>query len=264
MSKIGAAERLLQELGVTSPADIDIEAIAYYLGARVRFDALDGCEARILGSGDKAVITVNSRSSSARQRFSIAHELGHWQFHRGKKLMCRVHEMERDHKVAAASPERIADNFAAELLMPRYLFNPIARKYRGLNFTNVRDVAEIFKCSLTAAAIRLVESDELPGFLICHGRFGRKWFTRSPSIPSVWFPKSEVDEHSHAFNVLYGGRPSNQTPYRISADAWFDTRHAAKFNMLEQTMLLGGGESLTLLALTDLKMLETPEERKDY
>jgi hypothetical protein len=261
MNNAGAAEHLLKDLGVTTPAEIDLEAIAYYLGARVRFGHLHGCEARIIGTGDRAVITVNSRSPPRRQRFSIAHELGHWHFHRGRKLICRVEEMERDVKMAT-SPERVADNYAAELLMPNYLFKPLVRKYSALNFSTVSEIANIFESSYTATAIRLVESDEIPGFLICHGRFGRKWFTRSPSIPGRWFPKGELDEHSHAFGVLYGGKPANPAPYRISADAWFDVWGASEFKILEQTMRLGENEALTLLAISDPKMLEDPEETR--
>ena len=261
MNRVGVAEHLLQELGVTTPAEIDLEAIAHYLGARVRFDQLHGCEARIIGTGDKAVITVNSLSSRRRQRFSIAHELGHWHFHRGRKLICRVKEMERDIKMAT-SPERVADNYAAELLMPNYFFKPMVRKYSALSSSVVAEIADVFQCSYTATAIRLVESDEIPGFLIFHGKFGRKWFTRSPSIPTRWFPKAELDEHSHAFGVLYSGKPTNPTPYRISADAWFDVWGSSEFKVFEQTMRLGESEALTLLAITDPKMFEDPEEAR--
>jgi hypothetical protein len=31
------AEALLQELGITEPEEIDLEAIAYHIGGRVRF-----------------------------------------------------------------------------------------------------------------------------------------------------------------------------------------------------------------------------------
>ena len=57
-----AAERLLQDLGVSEPGEIDLEAIAYHLNARVQYKPLDGCEARIVGAGDRAIITVNNRS----------------------------------------------------------------------------------------------------------------------------------------------------------------------------------------------------------
>jgi hypothetical protein len=70
---VTSAERLLQELGVMEPGEIDLEAIAFHLGARVRYRPLDGCEARIIGSNDAAIITVNERSSYRRKRFSIAH-----------------------------------------------------------------------------------------------------------------------------------------------------------------------------------------------
>jgi hypothetical protein len=55
-----------------------LPALAYYSGARVRTRPLDGCEARIIGVGNQAIITVNAHSPPRRKRFSIAHELGHW------------------------------------------------------------------------------------------------------------------------------------------------------------------------------------------
>ena len=71
------AEALLKSLGVNAPDDIDLEAIAWHVGAIVRYQRLDNCEAQIVGLGNRSVITVNSDSSSTRRRFSIGHELGH-------------------------------------------------------------------------------------------------------------------------------------------------------------------------------------------
>lgn len=53
------AETLLQELGVTDPAEINLEAVAHHVNAQVRYRPLDGCEARIVGAADSAIITVN-------------------------------------------------------------------------------------------------------------------------------------------------------------------------------------------------------------
>ena len=58
MTRLKPAERLLQEVGVTDPNEIDLEAIAFYLGARVRYRKLEGCEARIIGRNDAAIITI--------------------------------------------------------------------------------------------------------------------------------------------------------------------------------------------------------------
>jgi len=53
--------------------------------------------------------------------------------------------------------EKAADSFAADLLMPRYLFEPVARAYPKLTFQTVREIARIFQTSRPATAIRLIE-----------------------------------------------------------------------------------------------------------
>lgn len=56
---LSPAERVLQELGITDPGEIDLEAIAWHLGARIKLAELDGCEARIIGYRDRAIIRVD-------------------------------------------------------------------------------------------------------------------------------------------------------------------------------------------------------------
>ena len=48
MSRPTEAERVLLDLGVTKPSEIDLEAVAYSLGAIVKFRPMDGCEATIV------------------------------------------------------------------------------------------------------------------------------------------------------------------------------------------------------------------------
>lgn len=255
---ISPAERLLQELGVTEPDEIDLEAIAYYVNARVKYRPLDGCEARIIGKGDEAIITVNANSTYRRKRFSIAHELGHWHHHRGKCLACRVEEYRpRD----ALSPERTADGYAADLLMPYYLFRPLARQQSKLTFKAVATLADTFSASKPATAIRLVESDHSPAVLVCHGPRGRKWFTRAPSVPQIWFPQDALDADSYAFGVQFGGNPDDPLPRKIGAEAWFDRRGADRFELHEQTIRTGPDETLTLLLISDFRMLEDQDYR---
>lgn len=72
MTRDTPAEIILKRLGITDPREIDLEAIAWHLGVRVRYRPLDRCEARIIGCGDRAVITVNSHSGRRRRRFRSA------------------------------------------------------------------------------------------------------------------------------------------------------------------------------------------------
>jgi hypothetical protein len=50
-------------------------------------------------------------------------------------------------------------------------------------------------------------------------------------------------------------------PRRIGADAWFDRRDAERFEVHEQTMRTSPEETLTLVAISDPKMLEDQEYR---
>jgi hypothetical protein len=254
------AERLLQDLGITEPKEIDLEAIAFHLGARVRYRRLEGCEARIIGCNDKAIITICEDCTPKRKRFSLAHEIGHWTHHRGQTLVCRVEESQPN---SSLSPERVANSFAADLMMPWFLFDPAARAYPKLNFKTVSTISGIFEASLTAAAIRLVEGGHSPAVLVCHTTAGRKWFVRGPDVPEHWFPRDDLDADSFAFGVLFGSNPDDPIPRKIGADAWFDRRDAANFEVQEQTMRVGN-EILTIVLINDSRMLDDRDARSSW
>jgi hypothetical protein len=253
VTRLTPAERLLQELGITEPSEIDLEVIAFHLGARVRYRKLDGCEARIIGRDGTAIITIGKDCSDRRKRFSLAHEIGHWTHHKGQTLVCRVEDSAPQSKM---SPERVANNYAADLLMPRYLFGPAARAYPKLNFKAVNDIADTFRTSRSATAVRLVEGGHSPALLVCHSGEGRKWFARGPDVPSRWFPRDDLDADSFAFSVLYGNKPDDPMPRKIDADAWFDRGDAGKFIVHEQTIRTGTDEILTLILISDSEMLD--------
>jgi Zn-dependent peptidase ImmA (M78 family) len=99
-----------------------------------------------------------------RQRFTIAHELGHWRLH-GKKEVIVDHLVRidfRDDRASAAThhEEIQANAFAAELLMPSE-FILLELKKRGLSEAEgvgevVEDLAERFEVSQQAMEYRLV------------------------------------------------------------------------------------------------------------
>ena len=250
---LSVAERLLQDLGISEPDEIDLEAIAFHLGASVRYRPLEGCEARIIGSADRAIITIREASVRRRQRFSLAHEIGHWTFDRGKHLVCRVEE---SHPQDRMSPERVANGFAGDLLMPRYIFSPAMKSLRRLDFRGVKEMSARFDTSLYATAIRMVEVGPFDAFLVCHTSKGRKWHVPSKGMPRRWFPRAELDPESFAFDVLFGNKSDDPAPRKIDADAWFDRHDASRYSIQEQTMRSGESEILTLLTISDPAMLE--------
>ena len=81
------------------------------------------CPQACIRAARKAVISVNSRSPERRRRFSLAHELGHWHHHCGRVLFCGKDDI-GNFANDALNPERHADTFASDLILPDYLFIP--------------------------------------------------------------------------------------------------------------------------------------------
>lgn len=249
-----AAERLLQELGVEGPQDIDLEAIARHIGVlAIRDRQLDGCEARIVGCGDNAIISVSSAIIPQRRRFSICHELGHWRCHKGQSLYCKAADI-RSSTVAYAK-EREANTFAADLMLPPYLVTRIAADYRELTIKCLDEIREPFGASRTSTAIQVTKLHHSPTMIVRHSRRGKVWHYPSPRVRS-WSPKQELGRESSAFDMVFGASREQPTPRRVGAHVWFERRDAERYGITEQSFAVGNGEVVTLLTLRDGRMLE--------
>lgn len=252
---LASAERLLISLGVTEPAEIDLEAIALTMGAKVKYRPLDGCAARITGTMDKAVITIDEGAGARRKRFSVAHEIGHWRHHRGRTFECKASDIGSSREYNAHDPERVADRFAADLLMPLYLFRPVAAKAAKMTLDIAQQLGDLFDVSLTAAAIRLVEVGPAPAMLVCRGAEGRRWFRRGKDVPEHFYPRRDLDPESFAADVL-AGRIDRSRPSKVMADAWLDVRGADRYEIVEQSFRARDGGVLTMLWWQDEAQIE--------
>ena len=244
------AERILLDLGVQRPQDIDLEAIAWTLGAAVNYRPLEKCEATIVGSSRHAIITVNSNAISKRQRFSIAHEIGHWQLHRGRLLFCGKDDIGNPaHTVL--NPEKQADQFASDLILPDFMFRPRIAKLTRLTLAVVREISNDFNVSDTAVLLKLASIDQFPIVVVCHNKGGRCWFRRAPMIPEWWFPRADLDPESFAFEMLSSNASESSYLQKVGADAWFEFHSVDRFEVQEQSFLLPDDKILTLLLLPD-------------
>jgi Zn-dependent peptidase ImmA (M78 family) len=250
-----SAERLLISLGVTEPLEIDVEAIALTMGAKVKFRRLDGCAARITGTMERAVITVDESSGWRRRRFSVGHELGHWRHHRGQAFECKVSNIESPKEFDPLDPERQADQFAADLLMPSYLFRPAANSFKKMTLDGAEKLSNMFNVSLTAAAIRLLELGPAPAMLVCHGTQGRRWFKRHRDLPETLFPPKKLDRETFAQDVM-DGKMDRSGARKIGAEAWTDRLGASNFEVTEQTFRIGEDSILTMVWWHDEAQIE--------
>src|SRR5215211_4690008 len=248
MSSLSPAERILIGLGITEPKDIDLEAIAWSRGAAVRYRQLENCEAMIVGSQRRAIITVNNSSIFVRRRFSLAHEIGHWHHHRGRILFCGSREIDNPAN-SALNPEHQADIFASDLILPDYLFRPRAARLKRVTLSAARELAGEFNASLTATLLKLVKGNSFPILVVCHNEQRRRWFHSAPMLPGWWFPREELDAESFAFEMLFGSAAESSFPRKVGAGAWFDFRNADRYEIQEQSFLLPNQEVLTVLTI---------------
>lgn len=248
------AEQLIEELWITSPADLDIEAIAFDQGVEVRYEQLNGCEATLVGYGSKAIATIKNAPSRGRERFSIAHETGHWLLHRGRSFRCRVDDIVQNYS-SDTTLEKEADEFASHLLMPTAILRPIIKAIAKPTLKDLQRVADDFDVSLQAMSIRLAALDTLPVIVACYTKAGLKWHCRAAHIPNGWYLKQTLDSDSFAYDILQGQGSGNKTG-KQPADTWFENDSADDFELLESSMPSVNGHVLVLLYLNDTEMFE--------
>ena len=173
---------LLLRYSINTPG-FDIVALARVLGIDVEYGGLEQIEAWLLRRNDGlGVIRVKSSPYQNRQRFSIAHEIGHWVLHEGRSqgYLCTVKDL-TDYR---RSPEEVEANvFAASLLIPRH-FIDAAIFSRDPNFAQVQLLADKCKTSITSSARRIVELSTRKLVLVCSWNGKIEWAIASK--PAKW------------------------------------------------------------------------------
>lgn len=153
-----AAEDVLNGLNIKA-VPVPVEDIASKNGIKIRRGPSKEFSGILIRKDGKALIGVNDDESSARQRFTIAHELAHFFLHTKKDAFVDYVQY-RDHieSVKRSPQEREANMFAAALIMPRKSlekdFKSIAKK--GLSDDEIDSLAIKYQVSSEAMRFRLL------------------------------------------------------------------------------------------------------------
>lgn len=121
--------------------------IVYQLMA---FENLEGIYLVPEGENDLPVVGINYKRKITRQRFTAAHELCHHLKDRRSEICPKGGK--------GSETERFAEQFAAELLMPRELFLSVAREYEvdgKVSLDDALQIAERFGVSFRSCVLRL-------------------------------------------------------------------------------------------------------------
>lgn len=168
MSQVEAerqAMQILRDHRVVRPP-VPVERIARDMGARVAFEPCDGEVSGMLfqdPDDGQVVIVINSANAKVRQRFSLAHEMGHLQLHEQPIYVDRpvnVRFRNERSSLAIDTEEIAANRFAAALLMPEdWLLNDVAQRMgRDMQLSDeafVEELARRYEVSRQAMEFRL-------------------------------------------------------------------------------------------------------------
>lgn len=224
------AERLLAELGVTSPSDIQLENIAWTRNALVCYESLDGAAARLVTGADFSVITVStSLANRGQRRFAAAHELGHLELHRtlNDLSLCLAEDVELRpvqnleepyFGKIGNEPEKEASEFAGALLMPAFLFEPLLQKNRP-SIKAITNLADAFDTSLTSTAIRYARLQKELCAVVWSENRRIRWYQASRDFGFHVRVGEELDKYSIAVD-FFAGQELPGRPTGVDASCW--------------------------------------------
>ena len=149
------AEKVRGLMELSDKPDVDMDDVVKRLGGTIsRFSDYSSYERIIKGEGLNFKIEINENNAETRQRFSIAHELGHlflhMKFPSSEWEAIAVGEMHRRTPGMYSITEEEASEFAGAFLMPAELFRKAIKQH-----SEDRDkIAKHFNVSADAVARR--------------------------------------------------------------------------------------------------------------
>lgn len=216
-----------------------------------------------------AIFHSTDIASAGFQRFTIAHELGHY-FLEGHpeeiQKIAPVHVSRAGFTQGDSSIELEADHFASGLLMPTRLVRD-ALDRGPVGFAGIEELADRSECSLTASAIRAAECSPYPmaivvsrGERICYG-FLSDGFRQLRPRAFPWKGDLLPDSVTRAFNldsanVEAGRRMTGET----SLSEWFDGPGGIR---LDEEVIGLGSYGFTLSVFSSEDLPGEPDEEED-
>ena len=256
-----AAEELVSQLGIDD-LPVDVFGIAETIGVPVieKPDASSGVSGALVKiDNDFAIAYATHVESSGFRRFSIGHELGHLHIPGHAEALLLAGEAMHESRAGYRSQnpyEREADEFSANLLMPKRLFQAAMRR-AGDGLSAILKLADQCETSRLATAMRYVNlTSEAMAIVVSEGPSLRyaflsdelkefrdiNWPRRNSPLPVV--PTAAFNQDPR--NVIDRQQAEHETPI----SDWFGGDHSA--TLCEEIIGLGQyGRTLTVLT-TDL------------
>lgn len=262
-----SAERVIHENGIT---DLPVDPFAIAKNGHIEVIPRDpsdnGVSGMLIRVGEDFTIGYSTRINVfAFQRFSVAHELGHYYLPGHVEAVLDASGLHESRAGFSSSNhyELEADHFAAGLLMPRKLFIPKAEN-AGEGLAAIKSLSAICGTSLIATAIRLNQCTQYPLSIVVSTADKIEYCFMSDPLRDVqgirWLHKGErLPENSltREFNQCVSNiQKGLQKDCVLEAKDWFGENLESE--MKEEVIGLGKfGKTLTVL-----HGINIPEDRE--
>ncbi len=242
---VAAARKVISSLAIREPREIDIELIAVHHGLFVKRRPLVHEEGYLVRAGNRGVVCVSEDAyRSAKWRFVIAHELGHFLRHPQVDQfdLCTAADLTR---YVGSGREAEANDFAAELLMPQTFFEKACDRNRP-SLRDVGEIAEWFGTSLTATALRFVRFSPEPCAIVYSVNGAVEWLDWSEDFGLAIRKGHKLGSRTYAGD-LFSGQSIDDRPQQVDGDAWSDSSRAEDIDLFEHSRRIGPDAVLTML-----------------
>lgn len=238
LSAIVRAREIISELYIEKPEHIIIEDIAAIRGALVKETSMKGADGRLASLDSRGIISIREDIDiPGKKRFVMAHELGHFELHRGKvfNINCTDEGFLSWYK---GNPIEIEANyFAAELLMPEDIFNS---RIEGKDISKelIESLASEFSTSLTATSIRFVTLQPEYALVFSQDLKIKRFIADPDYFPHYINIMGTVHSDSMAYDYYHGLDLPNKL-FPIETHAWIETRYPLRGQLKELAIPLG-------------------------
>ena len=236
------ATMLLKELKIDS-LPIDPRLIAEKLGIRIEEEELSGCDGCFM-RGVNAIV-VNKSMDEGRKNFTIAHEIGHSRIPHHTNAEYKVYRENLGFPITDKQEQREADEFASELLMPRFLISGFVRSEK-ISLNTIKLIAEKCRTSFTSSALAYIKcSPELCALVVSEEGRIKYSFSSDSLRKKKGFLSAKTSLHKLSLATSFFNEQgvlikSGEEKGRVQNVAWLPDFNYSDYTCFEHSQTLDG------------------------